>query len=122
MTTFATCIQELLHLETELRLYHWTTGSYARHKATDELYEGLRQWIDTFIETAFGKDRAALKALPKSWNMPVRCWTEKEAPERVLGFAQHIQKDWEWEDTGLLSLRDDLINLLHKAAYLFRLD
>lgn len=117
----AVYMQELLHFETELRLYHWTTSSYARHKATDELYNEMRQWIDTFLEVAFGNDRGQQDRLPASWTMPVRKWTEKEAVERVAGFAAHIRDAWVLDDPGLLSLRDDLLNILNKTSYLFRL-
>lgn len=121
-TDLSILLQELLHFETELRLYHWTTASFARHKATDELYQGFREWLDEFLEVAFGGDRARQDRLPAAWKMPIRRWKDADAPERVAGFAKHVHDDWVLKDTGLASLRDDLVNLLHKAVYLFRLD
>ena len=48
------CIQTLLTFQTELRLHHWGTKSYAAHKALGKLYENLDGLIDTFTEAYLG--------------------------------------------------------------------
>ena len=34
----------------QIKLYHWQTHSYSRHKATDEVIENLDKNIDEFVE------------------------------------------------------------------------
>lgn len=43
---------EVLNL---VKLYHWKTMSFAKHKATDELYTRLNKHIDEFVEVLLGK-------------------------------------------------------------------
>ena len=39
-----------------VKLFHWKTHSFARHKATDELYDSLNDHMDKFVEIMLGKD------------------------------------------------------------------
>ena len=39
-----------------VKLYHWKTKSYAKHQATDELFEKLNKHTDQFVEVLIGKD------------------------------------------------------------------
>ena len=48
------CTKTLLNFQTELRLHHWGTKSYATHKALGKLYESLDGLIDTFTEAYIG--------------------------------------------------------------------
>jgi len=41
----------LLKLLNEVKLYHWTTLVYARHKSSDKLYKSLQPAVDAFVET-----------------------------------------------------------------------
>ena len=47
-------ILELLALADSVHVAHWNTTSYAEHKALGKLYEGLRDGLDTFVETYQG--------------------------------------------------------------------
>ena len=51
--------QEIAHLffdiQVHIKLYHWMTTSYARHKASDQLLEELVPKVDKFIEILFGR-------------------------------------------------------------------
>jgi hypothetical protein len=39
----------------QIKLYHWQTMSYSRHKATDEVLEKLDALIDRYVEVYMGK-------------------------------------------------------------------
>lgn len=45
----------LLHAVTNTHLLHWTTKSYAEHKALGKFYEKLPDLIDALAETLMGK-------------------------------------------------------------------
>ena len=38
-----------------VKLYHWNTTSFSRHKATDDLLDSLTSGIDKYIEVFIGK-------------------------------------------------------------------
>jgi len=50
---------EILHvmliLRNQVKLYHWQTFSFGRHKATDELVSSLDDNIDKFTEAFMGR-------------------------------------------------------------------
>ena len=42
-------------MTTTIKLYHWQTSSYPRHKATCDLLAAILPLIDTFVETYMGR-------------------------------------------------------------------
>jgi hypothetical protein len=48
-------IKMFFHMQLNIKLYHWQTRVYARHKATDDLLSGLSDLIDQFIEVYMGR-------------------------------------------------------------------
>jgi len=44
----------LLELMNDIKMIHWTTSSYSKHKSTDKLYKKLQKLTDNYIETAIG--------------------------------------------------------------------
>lgn len=48
-------IKKMLELQILLKLYHWNTFSYATHKASGDLYDGLSDRIDEYAEVMMGK-------------------------------------------------------------------
>ena len=46
----------------QIKLFHWSTMSYAVHKALDEFHEALSGHVDHFVEVYIGKfDKQPLK-------------------------------------------------------------
>lgn len=41
--------------EVNAHIYHWSTNSFAAHKALEGYYENIRSIIDNFVEVAQGK-------------------------------------------------------------------
>ena len=48
-------INGLLRIQQQLRILHWQTKSYARHKAYGKTYDELGDLIDEFMEVQMGK-------------------------------------------------------------------
>ena len=48
-------IEIFLQFPSQVKLYHWQTTSYPRHKASDSLVSGIQELIDQFVETYQGK-------------------------------------------------------------------
>lgn len=48
-------VASMLTIRNQIKLYHWQTKSFARHKATDDLTAALDLAIDNFVEVYMGK-------------------------------------------------------------------
>lgn len=48
-------IEYFLGLLNQIKLFHWSTSSYAIHKALDDFHSSLSDKIDNFIEVYIGK-------------------------------------------------------------------
>jgi len=42
-------------MKEQIKIYHWQTMTYARHKATDDVLKELDENIDMFVEVYMGK-------------------------------------------------------------------
>ena len=51
----ATAIHFFFQMREQIKLYHWQTHLYSRHKATDDVLETLDKTIDEFVEVYMGK-------------------------------------------------------------------
>ncbi len=108
----------------QLKLYHWQTHSYARHKATDDVLDALDKVIDEYVETYMGKyGRPRLNA--RTNTVKIGNLNEKSATLFVKVCIAHLQgplvKKLNAADTDLLNLRDEMLGELHKVLYLFSL-
>jgi len=116
-------LERFLSFQQQIRLYHWTTRSYARHVASGSLYESIDKKIDQFIETLQG--RHTIKNV--SINMKLHSMTDKEIVKELHGFCDFLAKDIEEMldelsiSSDLKNIRDEMISLTHQTLYLFSL-
>ena len=54
-TKYSDCLLTFMTILDQVKLYHWQTTLYARHKATDDLHGELSKLVDKFIETLHGR-------------------------------------------------------------------
>ena len=111
-------------LRDQLKLYHWQTSSYARHKAVDHQLKELEEHIDLFVEVWAG--RYGRPAITRTTNtIQLRNLTERTAPKFVTDSINYLQgpltRSLKGTDTDLASIRDDLVGNLHQLLYLFSL-
>ena len=62
-------VLKFIEMLNTVKLFHWKTNSYAKHKATDDLYSELNGNIDSFVEVLLGKqgdrlDLVNVKSIP----------------------------------------------------------
>lgn len=109
----------------QVKLYHWQTHSYSRHKATDEAIERLDKNIDRFVEVYMGK-YGRPKMNQKTSTIHVQNMGEKSAVRFIktciqvllgtLSKSLDLQKDMD-----LLTIRDEMLADLNQLLYLFTL-
>ena len=117
-------IKIFFHMQHSIKLYHWQTTSYPRHKATNDLLDSLNDLIDTFVETYIGK-----YSRPSFKNDLVLSISEHSDDDIIKLFNRYIKflsteimKYVSSTDTDLLNIRDEMLGLFNKTLYLFTLE
>ena len=114
----------MLTLRNQVKIYHWETKVYARHKATDDLVDKLDDNIDKFVEVYIGKyGRPTLNS--RTGRIMIRNFNDKEAPvllKQAIHWMTHkLPTLLKKEDTDLLNIRDEILADLNQTLYLFTL-
>lgn len=114
----------MMTLRDQVKIYHWQTMSYPRHKATDELVGKLDENIDKFTEVYMGK-YGRPKFGGRTNSIKIRNFHDKEAPallKSAIDWLTHkLPKHLKAGDTDLLNIRDEILADLNQTLYLFTL-
>ena len=106
-----------------IKLYNWKTSSYAKHKATDELYTNLNTNIDTFVETMLGKTGSRVN-LTDVKSIPLLDYNNltsfKHEIEKYKQFLINIKLNV--TNSDLLNIRDEILGNLNQFTYLLTFD
>lgn len=108
-----------------VKLYHWKTKSYAKHQATDELFEKLNKHTDQFVEVLIGKDEKRIKKMNKCINV-LQAENDKEFKSKVYKFREFLTNMNDYfhakKDSDLLSIRDEILADINQFLYLMTFD
>ena len=119
-----TIVQFYLTLRNAIKVYHWNTKSYPRHKATDDFVAKFDALTDSFVEIYIGRyGRNA--ALGKEMTLTLPALNEKLA-------QQYLEEARDWmvtklpkmlkpTDTDLLNIRDEILGQINQTLFLFTL-
>ena len=114
----------LLILRNQVKLYHWQTMSFSRHKATDDLVTSLDTNIDKFTESYMGR-YGRPKMTASTGKIQIYDTNDKRAPqlmkEAVQWLTKSLPKLLSKDDTDLLNIRDEILGDIQQARYLFTL-
>ena len=114
-------VTHMLTIRNQVKLYHWQTGSFARHKATDDLTASLDEKIDQFVEVYMGKyGRPKVSGTIKLHNFSdtaAKSFVAKETKYLTVELPKKVKSS----DTDLLNIRDEILGDLNKVLYLFTL-
>ena len=107
-------VSHMLTIRNQVKLYHWQTGSFARHKATDDLTAALDTSIDTFVEIYMGKyGRPKVSGTIKLHNFSesaAKSFVAKERKYLEVDLPRKIKKT----DSDLLNVRDEILGNLNQ--------
>jgi hypothetical protein len=112
----------MLTLRNQVKIYHWETKNFARHKATDELVDKLDASIDKFVEVYVGKyGRPTLNS--RTGSIRIRNFNDQEAPvllkQAINWMTTKLPSLLKPTDTDLLNIRDEILADLNQTLYLF---
>lgn len=108
-----------------MKVYHWRTTSYARHKASDSLILGLDPLIDQFVEVYLGKyPRPSFPA--GAFSIDLVNLSDGQAVTALQEFKDFLLNDLsqlqgEMLNTDLINIRDEMLALVNQTLYLFTL-
>ena len=129
-----------LAVRTQIKLYHWQTRSYARHKATDRFIETFEPLVDRFVEAAQGITiaNAGRDDVPRIVDFAalhhrypdMRTITDQgfvfETPTddtalEYLSLFRETLNELELPQSELAQIRDDMLEITDVTLYLFTL-
>jgi hypothetical protein len=117
-------VKLFFHMNLNIKLYHWQTKSYARHKATCDLHAILASLSDQFIEVYMG--RYGRPEFSENFPIMVKELSDKDAKdlieEYITVLKKEVSKYIKSSDTDLMNIRDEMLGELNKTLYLFTLE
>ena len=117
-------IHFFFQLRDQIKVYHWQTYLYARHKATDDVIKSLDEHIDLFVEVYMGK--YGRPNMTRTTNIvQIKNMSEKSAVKFIKDCLAHMTgpftRSIKATDTDLLNIRDEMVGELNQLLYLFTL-
>jgi len=113
-------IVELLTFQTQIRILHWQTFSYARHKAFNKAYNDLDEQIDKFVECFQGKyQRFSLKPFTTIEIVNVEEVDHEVFIKDMMEFLSTRAVDQldPIKDTELFNIRDEILGIVDRLKY-----
>ena len=116
-------VKFLLETQTQFRVLHWQTKSFARHSAYGGIYESLDDLIDKFVEVCMGKHgRPTFKG---GYTLAGRDIEELELTEfinLVCEYLVGLSESYDPKmDSDLLNIRDEMLGEINQLKYLLTL-
>ena len=118
-------ISQFIKFQQQLRILHWGTRSYARHKAFDEIYAELHGVIDKFVEVYQGK--YGVIKFPSGVKVDLENAESTDINKLLQEFCKVLIEVVPKEiqegptNTDLLNIRDEILGAVNKLKYLLRL-
>ena len=117
-------VQFFFTMREQIKLYHWQTKVYSRHKATDGVIEALDTSIDKYVEVYMGK-YGRMKMTSANSTVHVSNLSEKSIVRFIHKCIDYLQtslvKKLKESDSDLLNIRDEMLAELNQLLYLFTL-
>lgn len=117
-------IQFFFTMREQIKLYHWQTKSYSRHKATDAVIDALDASIDKYVEVYMGK-YGRMKMTSGNATSHVSNLSEtsiiKFIKKCITYLNTNLVKKLKEYDTDLVNIRDEMLAELNQLLYLFTL-
>jgi len=102
----------MLHSATNTHFFHWSTDSYAKHKALRQYYDGIVPLIDGFVESYSGKYSKITK-FPSVYHQPK---DPIQYLKSLQGFVGDARKDLP-QDSELQNIIDEIADLINTTTY-----
>jgi hypothetical protein len=116
-------ILTFVELQQQLRILHWQTKSYAKHKAYGEIYDDLGDLIDNFVEICMGKHGRFELSDGTIELFDIKNMSLQDFIDSAVEFLITLSDEYSAEtDTDLLNIRDEMLGQFNKLKYLLTLE
>jgi hypothetical protein len=129
---YAKIILIFLKITSQIKLYHWQTKLYARHIATDTLLSELSILIDSFVEILQGrliiesKDPNFRILLENNNKIIIDDYNDEQGNKFIISVKEYLENTVLIENISsmpeLLNIKDEMLGLVNKIAFLFSLN
>jgi hypothetical protein len=114
-----------MYVRDQMKIYHWQTNNYARHKASDTFVDNLSEKMDKFIEVMQGLENKKL-VVKKNHHI-----LENKNDQNIIEILNKF-RDWLVVDllkyldqkkstADLITIRDEILSDVDQTLYLFTL-
>ncbi len=113
-----------LGIQSQFKVFHWQTQSYAKHIAYGDIYDALNALSDQFMEIYMGKyGRVALEGESDAILLGnIGEVNIEEFLETIVEFLLSLNHKLDSnKDSDLLNLRDEMLASINKLKYLLTL-
>jgi len=115
----------LLSFRDQLKIYHWQTHSYSRHKAADKLVETMTDQMDRFLETLQGSRNLRMVVPKKRPYITFENHTDITIVVLMNEFKKWLNTKLPDKlkpmDNDLRNIRDEILGSVNQSLYLFTL-
>lgn len=116
-------IKSFLTIQSQLKVLHWQTQSYAEHKALGKAYEDLDALVDNFVEVFAGSDRSILDIGSTSMSIysidSIKPMDFMDSVEKFISGS--LSESIPEEKTDLHNIKDEMLSVVNKTKYLLNL-
>jgi hypothetical protein len=112
MENCALFLATMLHSATNTHFFHWSTDSYAKHKAVAKYYDSIVDLTDTFAESYMGK-YGKFTAFPSVYHQPK---DPIRYMESLQSFVKEARQDLP-QDSELQNIIDEIADLINSTTY-----
>ena len=113
-------VVKLIQLQTQFKIFHWQTFSFANHNVFGELYDSLSESIDEFVETYqgiygrfdFGGTTSSISNLNDSDFISI-------LNDNIQTLTQY---EMMFKNTDLLNIRDEILASINRTKFLLTLN
>ena len=113
-------IFDLMEIQNQIKIYHWQTKMYGKHKALDELFDELVDKVDEIAEIGMGKyDRVDATGITFTF----KNFSDADLNGTIstcINICIDLKLDSS-NDSDILNLRDELLGKLNQTKYLLTL-
>jgi hypothetical protein len=114
-------MEKMLGMLGQIKVFHWSTMSYSKHKALDDLHESLSGLVDRFMEVFIGKFK---KQPIKSFKINMDAHSDTSKLEKYLETEREALRKIHSQfgkSTELQNILDEMMSEIDKTLYLCHL-
>jgi hypothetical protein len=113
-------IAQLMYLQMQIRIFHWQTKKYSRHKAFGKFYDAMDGLLDKFVEVYQGQTgRVAFNQTLDLKNMDESIDLDEVLVRAINMLTTEMEQG---TSTDLLNIRDEILGEINRLRYLLTLE